>query len=119
MSVQNPFPNTKPMKEKELRASAVCAICLQKIGSSGFMFYRLSIERHGVDLNAIKRKSGLENFLGSPALAAVMGPDEDMTIPLMDKITITVCEGCADQPITVHELAAAKQPEPTNNTPNV
>jgi hypothetical protein len=85
------------MKEKELRKCATCALCKKKILESGMpFFYRVRIERHGVKADAVRRQAGLEMMLnGCVALAQVMGPDEDMTMPLMDPITFTVCEDCS------------------------
>ena len=57
------------------------------------------IERQGVKLDAVQRQTGLAMVLGGSAeLAAVMGPDEEMTMPMMDPVSLTVCEGCACQP---------------------
>lgn len=74
------------MKEKELRAVATCGLCHKKIGDWVFpMFYRVRIERHGVKLDAVKRQAGMEMLMnGCVPLAQVMGPDEEMTMPLMD-----------------------------------
>ena len=85
------------MKEKELRACATCGLCHKKMGDSGLpLFYRVRIERHIVKLDAVKRQAGLEMMLnGRVALAQVMGPDEEMTMPVMDPIEFTVCETCS------------------------
>ena len=84
------------MKEKELREAADCALCGKKIGAFGIpMFWRVKIERHGVKLDAVQRQQGLTMMLGGHAgLAMVMGADEEMTIPMMEPVTITVCETC-------------------------
>jgi hypothetical protein len=97
------------MKEKELREAADCASCGRKIGACGLpVFWRITIERHGVKLDAIQRQQGLTMMLGGhAALAMVMGADEEMTIPMMDPVTITVCEECSVKNITVIEMAAA------------
>jgi hypothetical protein len=92
------------MKESELRKCARCAHCGKLIGQNQLpIFYRVTIERHGVDVAAVNRKSGLEAFLNSPRLASVMGPDEDMTMPLMIPRTITICERCSleDTPVAL------------------
>lgn len=95
------------MKEKELRESATCAICGNKIGKCGQpMFWRVRIERHGIDAGAVHRATGLGMMLGG-ALASVMGPDEEMTKPLMDPVTLTVCEGCCTASTCVAALAEA------------
>jgi hypothetical protein len=85
------------MKEQELRACATCGLCHKKIGDSGLpMFYRVRIERYGVKLDAVKRQTGMELLLnGCVPLAQVMGPNEEMTMPLMEPIEFTVCEDCS------------------------
>ena len=97
------------MKEKELRAHSVCSICRQKIGASGLpLFYRLTIERFGVDMSAVSRQTGLAMMLnGNGYLAGVMGRDEDMATPIMEKLTLVVCELCAGEATSfwVHRLA--------------
>ena len=101
------------MNEKELREKAKCGICEMKILKSGLpLFYRVSIQRWGVDANAMERQMGLEMFFGgrnpSPhavAIAQVMGADEDMATELTEKKEITVCESCAGKPIEVHRLS--------------
>ena len=95
------------MKEKELREHAICTVCKRAIGHAGLpLFYVLTIERYGVKMDAVKRQDGLSALLGGHArLAAVMGPDEEMTESLMDPGKITVCEVCAGVPHLVHYLA--------------
>lgn len=84
------------MKEAELRKHALCDLCAKKIGHSGLpLFWKVTIERFGVDMGAIRRQSGLAVMLGSPTLASVMGPGEDMAQPVMEPKVLTVCEPCA------------------------
>ena len=99
--------NTQPLKESELRKHATCALCRRKIGQTGLpLFYLVSIERHGVDMAAVNRQSGLEQMLGNCAsIAQAIGPNEDMTAMLMDRGTITICEPCSHKDVTVAELA--------------
>lgn len=88
------------MKEQELRAHATCSLCRQKIGASGVpLFYRLTIERFGVKLDAVRRQTGLAMLLnGNGVIARVMGPDEDMAMPVMDPLVLVVCESCSTEP---------------------
>lgn len=85
------------MKERELRQHAECDVCHRKIGEARVpLFWRVTAERFGLDLNAMRRQTGLAMMLGGHVgLASVMGPDEDMAKPVMDKVTLTVCEDCA------------------------
>lgn len=84
------------MKEAELRKHSVCSLCAKGIGASGLpLFWRVTVERFGVDLTAVRRQDGLGAMLGHSALAAVMGPDETMARPVMEPVKLTVCEDCA------------------------
>lgn len=97
------------MKEKELRDHCICSLCKQRIGNTVLpLFYRVTIERFGVKLDAVRRQTGLEMMLnGCVPLAMVMGTDEEMAVPLMDKLTLVICESCAGEPteFQVHRLA--------------
>lgn len=84
------------MKQNELSKHLKCNGCGNHIAHSGLpIFWRVKVERFGVDTTAVKRQLGLSAFLGSDVLANVMGPDEDMTIDLMTPKTMTLCDGCA------------------------
>lgn len=84
------------MKEKELRRLATCSLCGQKIGHTGLpLFWVVRVERYGVDLRSVERQQGLGMFLGSAAIAMAMGPDEDVARPVIEPITLSVCEACA------------------------
>lgn len=85
------------MKEKELRAHSTCSLCKRKLGQTSFpIFYRLTIERFMLDPGAISRQQGLGMLLGGNGFLAMhMGPDEDMAKPIMDKLTLVVCQDCS------------------------
>lgn len=84
------------MKQAELRKHAKCSLCRNPIGHSRLpLFWRVTVERFGIDLRAVQRQDALGTFIGNTAIAAVMGPDEDMAAPVMDPVTLTVCETCA------------------------
>lgn len=88
------------MKEKELRKLANCHICGEPIGRGLIpMFSRFTIERFILDGKALQRKAGLEMVVGSPALAMVMGPDEDLAKSISKKIVGSICAGCIGEPI--------------------
>ena len=93
------------MKEKELREHADCSICKKPIGHTGMpLFWTVKIERHGIKLDAVQRQQGLGMQIGAQ-LAQVMGPDEEMTEPMMDPVEITVCEKCCTSNTCVARLA--------------
>jgi len=95
------------MKERELRQHVICSHCGQKILAGGIpLFWRVTIERFGIDLKAVERQQGLTMMLGGHAvLAAVMGPDEDIAKPMMELVTVTICEDCGTSAIPVALLA--------------
>lgn len=95
------------MKEAELRKIAICDICHNPIGACGIpLFYRVHIERYGLDVGTLQRQQGLTMMLGGHAdLASVMGPNEDMANKI-SSTEITVCEKCStEKRIVVAELA--------------
>jgi len=63
--------------------------------SGDFLFYRVTIKRFAVDMRKVKRQAGLEMMLGSHILANVMGPDEDLAVPIGDPATGIICQSCA------------------------
>ena len=84
------------MKEAELRKYANCGLCGKKILHTQIpLFYRVTIERFGVDLKACQRQDALATMLNSTALAMAMGPDPDVAKPVMNPLEIAVCEKCA------------------------
>ena len=104
------------LKEKELRALATCGICHDKVMSTGLpLFWRVTIDRFGIDTRAMQRQQGLSMMMGSPALAMFMGPNEDMAKPVMDTAVVSVCENCAtgsDLPIAAIAEIATFDPSP-------
>jgi len=85
-----------------------CALCAQGVMHTGIpLFYRVSIQRFGVQLDAVRRQAGLEIMLGGNAqLANVMGPDEDMATPIGEAVELLVCETCAMTPARIAALNA-------------
>lgn len=96
------------MKEAELRSHAVCSLCGNKIGATCLpLFWRVKVERFGIDLGALQRQTGLAMMLGHAGIAAAMGADEDMAKPMMDAVVLTVCENCCTTTTCVAALAEA------------
>lgn len=83
------------MKLSDLHAAAKCAACNKPVWHYGVpLFWRLRAERLGIDARAIERETALGTFMHSPALAKVMGTDQDVTLPMMEPKTISLCEPC-------------------------
>jgi len=98
------------MKEKELREIAKCEICGKPFGHTNLpMFFRIQIERWGLNIDAVTRQQGLTMVLGGSAkLAMVMGPNEDMAEKMFSK-EITVCMECATKQICIMQLTEEKK----------
>ncbi len=96
------------MKQAELRNHTTCNKCRKPVGHTRLpLFWRVTIERFGIDLSAVRRQDGLSALIGSSVIAAAMGPDEDLAVPVMDKLTLTICEECAcsTEPLCIAALA--------------
>jgi hypothetical protein len=59
------------------------------VAAQGPIFYRVTLEQFGIDRDAVTRQAGLENLIGDAAIAAVMGPDEDVA-KLLQKSVVFV-----------------------------
>ena len=93
------------MKEEELRKFAVCGHCHRKLGESRLpLFWVVTIERFGLDLKAMERQQGLGMMLGHGGLAQVMGPNEDLAIPMMDKVRVSICDPCSTENVMLAAL---------------
>jgi hypothetical protein len=97
------------MKAEELRKYAVCSICRKKLGETGLpLFYKVTIERFGIDLAAVNRQAGLEQMIGNPRIAQAMGTDSEMTVKLLEPTVLSICEPCStdfDRPRPIAALA--------------
>lgn len=105
------------MKEKELREVSTCGICGKKIGACGIpIFYRVRIETHVIDMAAVQRQQGLGMMLGGNGmLAAVMGPDEQMTKQPFKPAELTVCGACVVTETCVSHLQELGEKEAEKN----
>ena len=94
------------MKENELREAGNCGQCGKGFGHTGMpFFWRITIERFAVDMDAIKSQDGLAQMIGSSELAQHMGTDADMAFKMMDPIKVTICEDCIMKPVIIAALA--------------
>lgn len=95
------------MKEAELRKHTTCSLCEKKILSNGGLplFWRVTVERFGLDMSALQRQQGLSMLVGSPAVASVMGPNEDLAKPIQKPAVLTVCEKCGTHPTCAAHLS--------------
>jgi len=100
-----------------------CAKCGKGVMHTGLpLFWRVTIERFGIDKAACDRRHGLETFFGGgivgAKLAGVMGPDEDIAQPVMDELKLILCEKCAMEDYPIAALAEL-EPEVVERTSDV
>jgi hypothetical protein len=82
-----------------------CAGCGQGVMHDGnIAFYRIAVEHMVCDVGAIRRQAGLEMMMGSPVLAAVMGPDQDLAQSVGKPVTLLLCQDCGIGKIPVAQL---------------
>lgn len=73
-----------------------CRICERGVmHSNQFTFYKVSVEHHAVDIQAVIKAQAMEQTMGSPVLAHAMGPDEDLSKPVDRPEVFLVCMECA------------------------
>lgn len=87
-----------------------CILCDKGVMHSGDpVFYRISMQQFVVDIPAVQRQHGLEQFFHqAPALAGVMGPNDDMAKASSEPQTGLLCASCAFKPISPLMLWGAK-----------
>lgn len=96
--------NLPGLKRRDIKP---CALCGQGVMHNNLLtFYRVSLEHYVVDLDAISRQHGFEQFMGNPAIAQAMGPDADLAKQLPGRDgPVTVCCSCAMQPGALMHIA--------------
>lgn len=105
------------MKRTELLQLTDCKLCGKKIGSA-ITFHVVTVQRFILDPQAIQRHAGLE-MMTSPAIASIMGTDEDMAHPLRDTpIKFSVCQDCAAEDFNLWQIeeCCTEEPEATNGS---
>lgn len=81
-----------------------CALCGQGVMHNGVpLFWRIELQRLGVDLAAARQVAGMETFFGNVALARVF-TDPEIASPVGEARTILVCESCAGEATSVYRL---------------
>ena len=94
------------MKANELQP---CAICTKGVMHAGMpLFWRVSLQRMAVDLEASRQLVGMETFFGNVALARVF-TDPDIASPFGEPRTILVCEQCAGESTSVYQLGLPEE----------
>lgn len=81
------------MKQVELRKK--CGNCGEGVlNNNADVFFRVKVERFIIDMGAVHRQAGLEQMMGSPMLAGIMRPDEDMAEEIGSEEAL-ICMSCA------------------------
>jgi len=81
------------MKQEDIKP---CIGCGKGVAHNKCMaFYQIKLGSRILNLPAVQRQTGLEMAMGSPVLAMVMGPGEDIAINLGEDVTGLVCMDCA------------------------
>lgn len=93
----------KPILSEHVRK---CDICNEGIARDIPIFYRLHIERMGVDARAARSIVGLTMILGSERLAAAMATDDQVAKPIGDPDELVVCQRCGNDRETSVALLA-------------
>lgn len=92
------------MKREEFKN---CALCDKGVAHDHqIMFYRIGFERFGLDPNAIRRQHGLEQMIGSPVIAHIMGLDEHLAVPIGDAKSMLICGNCMHERLPILMAAA-------------
>lgn len=92
----------EPLKAADLRP---CALCGQGVMHTGVpLFWRISLQRMGVDRLAVQQAAGMETFFGGALALARVFSDPDIANPFGEGRTILVCEACAGEPTSVYRL---------------
>lgn len=80
------------IKQDEIKT---CAICKRGVAHDGnFLFWRLRFDRAALNPRGIQQQYGLEQMLGSPALARIMGANPDIAKVIDGPCDVWVCEPC-------------------------
>lgn len=91
-------------KEDALIALGPCRVCGKPQLGADVTFYVVEVSRAAFDRRAIERRVGLQMMLGNGALAAAMGPNEDIAKVFAAPARVFVHESCAARVHHVLEL---------------
>lgn len=71
-----------------------CRGCGRGMAADGeLVFYRVTVEQFVLDYREMRRQAGFEMMMGSPAIAAAMGPDPDLA-EKASTTTVLICGKC-------------------------
>ena len=74
-----------------------CCVCGEGILKDSMTFYRVSVQQFFAHHQNIRRAHGMEALMGSPTLAALMGPNEDLAVALSQPQAGLLCLRCSTE----------------------
>ena len=91
--MNNSYHDLPGIKQSEIQK---CAACTKGVAHSNqHQFFVIEIDSYLLNHGAIRRQSGLEQYLnGNAMLAFVMGPDEDLASRISGTGRVWVCQEC-------------------------
>lgn len=88
-----------------------CAICGKGMMHTGLpLFWRVRIQRMGIDVREVERAHGMEQFMGGNVAIARVFHDPDVGIPIREPIEVLLCETCATESHPLALLAESAEP---------
>ncbi len=94
-----------PMKAGDFRP---CALCGKGVMHTGLpLFYRVTIQRMGVDAGEVQRSHGMEQFFGGAVALARAFHDPDIARPITEQQTVLICESCSTEAHLIAQLPEA------------
>lgn len=104
------------MKKKDIK---LCAFCGEgMMHDNNILFYRVKIERLGINLRGVQKTHGLETFFGGgragAALAGVMGTDPEIA-KVVTSDEALICDECAIEK-KIHCVAMLHEMIPEDET---
>jgi hypothetical protein len=87
------YDRGRAMKQTDFKP---CVKCGKGVAHTGIpLFYRVTIERMGIDGQAVRQHAGLEQMIGNARIAHAMGADADIGIPIGEAEKGLICSECA------------------------
>lgn len=95
------------MRAADFKPCAACGKGVMHLGMP--VFWRVTVERMGIDLQAARQTSAMEMFFGGQVAIARAFQDPDIAKPIVPGDTFLVCEACALEPHRLAVLADSAQ----------
>lgn len=87
-----------------------CALCGKGVMHTGLpLFYRVTIQRMGIDRQEVQRSHGMEQFFGGALALSRVFHDPDIAKPISEVCKVLVCEDCSTRPHMLAQLPEAAE----------